>query len=193
MGCSGRFAPKPPSCCRTGSRFCGLRGSWAGQSLEGWRARTCCESSRRWQPVEGTLSSSWVQRANPGLQVAGTYAPPFVHEFSAEQSRRIVQHVNAAHPDVLWVGFGAPKQEGWIHHNLARLHVKVAIGVGAAFELASDTIPRAPRWMQESGLEWFFRFLKEPRRLFKRYFVEAAPFLPLVVAQKLGQRAENRD
>jgi N-acetylglucosaminyldiphosphoundecaprenol N-acetyl-beta-D-mannosaminyltransferase len=139
-----------------------------------------------------TLAAKLV-RANPGLQVAGTYAPPFVHEFSAEQSRRIVQHVNAAHPDVLWVGFGAPKQEGWIHHNLARLHVKVAIGVGAAFELASDTISRAPRWMQESGLEWFFRFLKEPRRLFKRYFVEAAPFLPLVVAQKLGQRAENRD
>jgi len=132
-------------------------------------------------------------RGNPGLMVAGTYAPPFVEEFSAEVNARIVERINAVHPDVLWVGFGAPKQEWWIHQNLSKLKVKVAIGVGAAFELLSGTVRRAPRWMQERGLEWFFRFLIEPRRLFKRYFVQALPFFPLVLAQKLSSLGMNQD
>jgi N-acetylglucosaminyldiphosphoundecaprenol N-acetyl-beta-D-mannosaminyltransferase len=132
-------------------------------------------------------------RENPSLKVAGTLSPPIISEFSPELNTQIVERINAVRPDVLWVGFGAPKQERWIHQNLPRLKVKVAIGVGAAFELASGTVQRAPRWMQNHGLEWFFRFLIEPRRLFKRYFVQAAPFLPLVLAQKLRSRGENQD
>jgi N-acetylglucosaminyldiphosphoundecaprenol N-acetyl-beta-D-mannosaminyltransferase len=127
-------------------------------------------------------------KENPGLKVAGTYAPPLMEEFPPELNARMVGLINAVRPDVLWVGFGAPKQERWIHQNLPRMQVKVAIGVGAAFDLCSGAVRRAPRWMQQIGLEWFFRFLIEPRRLFKRYFVEAAPFFPLVLAQKLGHR-----
>ena len=74
-----------------------------------------------------------------------------------------------------------------------RLEVKVAIGVGAAFELASGTVRRATLWRQKSGLEWFLRFLIEPRRLFKKHFLEAAPFFPLMLAQKLRSCGENRD
>ena len=132
-------------------------------------------------------------RENPGLEVAGAFAPPILAEFYPELNEQIVERINAVRPDVLWVGFGTPKQERWIQQNLSRLKVKVAIGVGAAFDLTSRTVQRAPRWMQKHGLEWFFRFLIEPRRLFKRYFVEAAPFFPLVLAQKLRNRGENRD
>lgn len=130
---------------------------------------------------------------NPGLEVAGTLSPPMVSEFSPELNAQIVERINAVRPDVLWVGLGAPKQELWIHQNLSRLKVKVAIGVGAAFELASGSVRRAPEWMQKHGLEWFFRFLIEPRRLFKRYFVQEAPFIPLVLAQKLRSRGDNQD
>lgn len=128
-------------------------------------------------------------RENPGLKVAGMYAPPIVSEFSRELNALIAERINAVRPDVLWVGFGAPKQERWIHDNLPRMQVKLAIGVGAAFDLCSGAVRRAPRWMQQVGLEWFFRFLIEPRRLFKRYFVQMAPFFPLVLAQKLSQTA----
>ena len=137
--------------------------------------------------------TSQLVRENPGLEVAGTLSPPMVSEFSPELNAQIVQRINAVRPDVLWVGFGAPKQERWIHQNLSRLKVKVTIGVGVAFELASGTVRRAPYWMQKHGLEWFFRFLLEPRRLFKRYFVQAAPFFPLVLAQKLRSRGTNRN
>jgi N-acetylglucosaminyldiphosphoundecaprenol N-acetyl-beta-D-mannosaminyltransferase len=142
-------------------------------------------------PVLRKLTEELVSK-NPGLKVVGTYAPPFAEEFSMELNARVVEQINAVRPDVLWVGLGAPKQERWIHQNLPRLKVRVAIGVGAAFELASGTVRRAPRWMQRVGLEWFFRFMVEPRRLFKRYFVDAAPFFPLVLAQKFGRHSRNR-
>ncbi len=121
----------------------------------------------------------------PGLRVAGSYAPPAYSEFPREENERMIRLINAAAPDVLWVGLGAPKQERWIHEHLGRLEVRVAIGVGAAFDLASGTVRRAPPWMQRSGLEWFHRFLMEPRRMFRRYFIDAMPFLPLVAAQRL--------
>jgi N-acetylglucosaminyldiphosphoundecaprenol N-acetyl-beta-D-mannosaminyltransferase len=100
--------------------------------------------------------------------------------------------INAARPDILWVGFGAPKQERWIHENLGRLQTKVAVGVGGAFDMASGAVRRAPPWMQRSGLEWFHRFLMEPRRMFRRYFIDAMPFVPLVVLQRLAGRAGRR-
>ncbi len=121
----------------------------------------------------------------PGLRLVGSFAPPLASEFSAEVNDDIVRRVNAARPDVLWVGLGAPRQELWIHDNLARLDTRVAIGVGAAFDMCSGAVKRAPPWMQKSGLEWFFRFLLEPRRLFRRYFIDSAPFLPLVLLQRI--------
>ncbi len=127
-------------------------------------------------------------RGCPGLRVAGWFSPPRRREFPEEENRRMLQKIRAARPDILWVGFGAPKQERWIHENLQRLETRVAVGVGGAFDMASGAVRRAPQWMQRSGLEWFHRFLMEPGRLYRRYFIEAMPFLPLVVLQRLKTR-----
>ncbi len=130
--------------------------------------------------------------ALPQLRVAGAYAPPLFREFPPAESVRMRRRINAARPDILWVGFGAPKQERWIRDNLGALEVKVAVGVGAAFEMASGVVRRAPVWMQRRGLEWFYRFLREPGRLFGRYFVDALPFLPLIAGQWLSERVARR-
>jgi N-acetylglucosaminyldiphosphoundecaprenol N-acetyl-beta-D-mannosaminyltransferase len=126
-----------------------------------------------------------LERRNPGLKIIGACSPPFHEQFPAQLNARIIEDINAAEPDVLWVGLGAPKQERWIAENLERLAVRVAIGVGGAFDMYGSPIGRAPRWMQGSGLEWFYRFLREPRRLVKRYFLEAPSFIPLVLLQRL--------
>jgi N-acetylglucosaminyldiphosphoundecaprenol N-acetyl-beta-D-mannosaminyltransferase len=97
----------------------------------------------------------------------------------------MVRMINAAKPDILWVSLTAPKQDFWIHKNFQQLDVKIAVGVGGAFEVTAGIIARAPRWMQKNGLEWFFRFLQEPRRLFRRYFIEAPAFVPLVILQRI--------
>jgi len=127
--------------------------------------------------------------ANPGLKVVGAYSPPYHKRFPRALNDRIIAGINAAKPDILWVGLGSPKQDQWIAENLERLSVRVAIGVGAAFDMYGGEAGRAPLWMQSSGLEWFYRFLREPRRLFRRYFLEAPPFLPLVILQRLRRRA----
>jgi len=122
----------------------------------------------------------------PTLRVVGVYSPPFADEFSNEEDAKIVQMINAVKPNVLWVSLTAPKQDFWIEKNFERLDVNIAIGVGGAFEVTAGIIARSPKWMQKSGLEWLFRFLQEPRRLFRRYFIEAPVFIPLILFQKLG-------
>jgi N-acetylglucosaminyldiphosphoundecaprenol N-acetyl-beta-D-mannosaminyltransferase len=102
--------------------------------------------------------------------VAGTYSPPF-RDLSEAEDKLVVDRVHEAAPDVLWVGLGTPKQERWMHEHRARLRVPVLLGVGAAFDLNSGRLRRAPEWMREHGLEWLFRLLIEPRRLWKRYLV----------------------
>ncbi|GAC1400766.1 MAG: hypothetical protein NVSMB63_20100 [Sediminibacterium sp.] len=119
----------------------------------------------------------------PGIRIAGIYSPPFAERFSEEENNKIIRLVNQAKPDILWVSLTAPKQDHWIHEHLHELHVHVAIGVGGAFEVAAHTIRRAPAFMQRNGLEWLYRFSKEPQRLFRRYWIEAPLFIPLVIKQ----------
>lgn len=121
----------------------------------------------------------------PALEITGYYSPPFAERFSDSENEKMISMINKANPHVLWVSLTAPKQDYWIHEHFDKLNVNIAIGVGGAFEVTAGLIKRAPRWMQRSGLEWLFRFLQEPKRLFKRYFVEAPRFIPLVLAQKL--------
>ncbi len=120
----------------------------------------------------------------PALRLAGAWSPPFARELPEATSEEIIRRVNAARPDILWVAMGTPKQETWIRAHLDRLDTRVAIGVGGAFEMCSGVARRAPRWMQRAGLEWFHRFLLEPGRLFRRYFIHSAPFFPLVAWQR---------
>jgi N-acetylglucosaminyldiphosphoundecaprenol N-acetyl-beta-D-mannosaminyltransferase len=104
------------------------------------------------------------------IRVAGTYSPPF-RELSSKEDQAIVELVNEAAPDVLWVGLSTPKQEHWMNEHHLNLRVPVLLGVGAAFDLNSGRVRQAPEWMRENGLEWLFRLFVEPRRLWKRYLV----------------------
>jgi N-acetylglucosaminyldiphosphoundecaprenol N-acetyl-beta-D-mannosaminyltransferase len=116
------------------------------------------------------------QRRFPGLLVAGTHAPPF-RLLSAEEQARDLERINAAHPDIVWVGLGCPKQEIWMRENASRLKGAVVIGVGAAFDFHGGRIPRAPLWMRRNGLEWLHRLSCEPSRLWRRYLVLGPAFL----------------
>ena len=127
-----------------------------------------------------------LKRENPALNVVGCYSPPFADRFLPQENEKIIQMINNVSPNVLWVSLTAPKQDIWIYENFERLQVNVAIGVGGAFEVTAGLIKRAPLWMQRHGLEWFYRFVQEPTRLYKRYFIEAPQFIPLVILQKFG-------
>lgn len=121
----------------------------------------------------------------PGIQIKGTYSPPFAEKFSEQETSKMRTLVNQAKPDILWVSLTAPKQDYWIYDNLDSLDTRIAIGVGGAFEVSLGIIKRAPVFMQRNGLEWLYRFYKEPKRLFRRYILEAPRFIPLVLKQYL--------
>jgi N-acetylglucosaminyldiphosphoundecaprenol N-acetyl-beta-D-mannosaminyltransferase len=121
----------------------------------------------------------------PGVEVAGTYSPPF-RPLTEEEDAQIVASIRQAAPDVLWVGLSTPKQERWMHEHRERLNVPVLVGVGAAFDINSGRIRQAPRWMREHGLEWLFRLLQEPRRLWRRYLLGGSQFLFYVGLELLG-------
>jgi N-acetylglucosaminyldiphosphoundecaprenol N-acetyl-beta-D-mannosaminyltransferase len=133
------------------------------------------------------LLAEKLQRRFPGLNIAGGYSPPFRPLTSAEEAQ-IVQQINQAAPDIVWVGLGTPKQDLWMVSMRNQLSAPVLIGVGAAFDFHTGRIPQAPRWMQRSGLEWLFRFWHEPRRLWYRYLVYNPLFIVLVAAQLLKLR-----
>jgi len=128
---------------------------------------------------------------SPNLQVAGCHAPPF-RPLTAQEDREAVEAINAAGPDILWVGLGSPKQERWMAAHRDKIHAPVMLGVGAAFDFLSGAKPQAPHWMQRSGLEWLFRLVTEPRRLWRRYLIDSPLFVALVLAQSLGGRRFER-
>jgi len=113
----------------------------------------------------------------PGCQICGTYCPPKETFDTFEEQEHIRKIVRAANPDVLLVALGAPKQEKWIFRNKYVLGVPVSMGVGGSFEMASGTVARAPKWLQHLGMEWIFRMLQDPKRLWKRYVGNDLPFL----------------
>lgn len=123
----------------------------------------------------------------PGLAVAGTFSPPF-RPSSAEEDEEIVRMINAAKPDIVWVGLSTPKQEYWMASHLDRIEAPVMIGVGAAFDFLAGTKRQAPAWMQKRGLEWLFRLLSEPRRLWRRYGKIVPQFMLGASLQLLRQR-----
>lgn len=123
-----------------------------------------------------------LQNQFKGLQIAGTDCPPF-RELSPEEDEKIIAHINAARPDIIWVGLGCPKQERWMAEHVEKIEGAVLIGVGAAFDFHTDQIKRAPAFMQRFGIEWLHRLFSEPRRLWRRYLILAPCFLTLVIRE----------
>lgn len=113
----------------------------------------------------------------PHLKVV-TYSPPYKPEFSAEDNRAIIDAINSAHPDLLWIGMTAPKQEKWTYSHWQELDIHCHVGtIGAVFDFYAGTVERAPLWWQEHGLEWAYRLMKEPRRMWRRYILGNVLFL----------------
>jgi len=125
----------------------------------------------------------------PALKICGTYCPPVGFEHDPEQQAIIVERINVAQPALLFVGLGAPKQEYWMYANREKMRVPVSLGIGVSFELVGGVVRRAPRWMQTVGLEWLFRLLAEPKRLWRRYLVGNMIFCVLVTRQLLLDRS----
>lgn len=123
----------------------------------------------------------------PGIGIVGTFTPPF-RALNANEEQRLLGELHLLKPDFFWVGLSTPKQERFMALYRSRIPAKVMLGVGAAFDMHSGRTKQAPRWMQRAGLEWFFRLLQEPRRLFKRYVVNNPAFVWKVLQQKVGLR-----
>lgn len=117
----------------------------------------------------------------PTLKIVYAYSPPF-HDFSEEENQKIIDEIYQSGAKVLFVGLGCPKQETWMHHNNDRIDA-VLVGVGAAFEYLAGTKPQAPLWVQKIGMEWFFRLVTEPKRLWRRYFHHNPRFIWAITKQ----------
>ena len=113
----------------------------------------------------------------PSLEVV-TYSPPYKPEFSEEDNKAIINAINTANPDLLWVGITAPKQEKWTYQHWDELQIHCHTGtIGAVFDFFAGTVKRAPEWWQSHSLEWLYRLLKEPRRMWRRYILGNFKFL----------------
>jgi len=134
-------------------------------------------------------ASERLQELFPGLRVVGTYAPP-IGPLTVAQTAEIVEMIRAAAPDLLFVAFGAPRQDLWIRNNLGALNVPVAMGVGCSLDVLAGSVRRAPRWMQSVGLEWAFRLGQEPQRLWRRYLVNDLPLLARLLWDRSAQTPE---
>jgi N-acetylglucosaminyldiphosphoundecaprenol N-acetyl-beta-D-mannosaminyltransferase len=133
-----------------------------------------------------------LRRRFPKLQIAGSYSPPF-RPLTGEEDKQTVQMINETNPDIVWVGLSTPKQERWMADHVHRLTAPVLIGVGAAFDFHSGRKKQAPPWMQRNGLEWLFRLVNEPQRLWRRYLVNNPLFVLLVLRQMLGLKHYPND
>lgn len=134
--------------------------------------------------TEETLQSmkEVLERDYPGIQIAGMYAPPF-RALTPQEDAQIVAKINESKPDFIWIGLGAPKQEEWMYQHMGQLQ-GVLIGVGAGFDYLAGYIKRAPRWMQRMSLEWLYRLLQDPKRLWRRYFTSNVKFICLTRMDK---------
>jgi N-acetylglucosaminyldiphosphoundecaprenol N-acetyl-beta-D-mannosaminyltransferase len=132
-----------------------------------------------------------VQERYPSLKIAYLYAPPF-RPLTTEEDEEVVRAINDSGTRILFVGLGCPKQERWMAAHKGRVQA-VMLGVGAAFDFLAGVKPQAPHWMQRAGLEWLFRLLTEPRRLWRRYLINNPRFVLLVLLQWSGLRRFEKE
>jgi N-acetylglucosaminyldiphosphoundecaprenol N-acetyl-beta-D-mannosaminyltransferase len=153
--------------------------------------RLCAEAARHnlrifflgGLPGAAHQAALMLQRHYPALSIAGTYCPPLGFEHDSMENAHIRQLIAEAAPDFLFVAFGAPKQEIWMHENCPSLPVGAALSVGAAFDTQAGLRKRAPRWTYRLGIEWLYRLIQEPHRLWHRYLIGNTYFLYLVLKQ----------
>ncbi len=136
-------------------------------------------------PGAAERAAEVMQQRYPGAEICGIYCPPFDTFETPEEQERIRVRIREAQPDILLVGFGAPKQEKWIAANRYRLGVPVSIGVGGSFDMAAGVFKRAPKWIQRLGMEWLYRMAQDPGRLGKRYLGRDLPYLFTLLFQTL--------
>ena len=123
----------------------------------------------------------------PNLDVV-TYSPPYKPEFSKEDNEKIINAINKADPDLLWIGMTAPKQEKWTYSHWNELNIHCHVGtIGAVFDFYAGTAKRAPEWWQKHSLEWLYRLLKEPKRMWKRYIIGNPLFVWYIIKEKLSK------
>jgi N-acetylglucosaminyldiphosphoundecaprenol N-acetyl-beta-D-mannosaminyltransferase len=161
-------------------------------SKDHWKAT---EHNGRSKPVvmfmgssEKTLARDVEQAAinYPNLEVV-TYSPPYKPEFSDEDNKAIIEAINNADPDLLWIGMTAPKQEKWTYSHWGELNIHCHVGtIGAVFDFFAGTVERAPEWWQRHGLEWLYRLLKEPKRMWRRYIIGNTLFFKNILVEKLS-------
>lgn len=121
-----------------------------------------------------------LEKDYPAIKIVGIYTPPFGFEMDDDELDKINCMISDTHPDLLIVCFGCPKQEKWIYENYKKYDAKVSICAGATVDFLAGNVARAPKWMSEHGLEWFYRFMQEPKRRFKRYFVDDVKIIKLI-------------
>lgn len=136
--------------------------------------------------IPGLLKEKLTEKF-PGMEVVGTYSPPF-RPLTEEEDAEICQMIDDSGADIVWIGLSTPKQEKWMTAHMGKIQAPVMIGVGAAFDFHAGRKSQAPHWMQRSGLEWFYRLVTEPRRLWKRYLINNPVFIALITQQILGLR-----
>ena len=143
--------------------------------------QTICEEAQKEEYsvfIVGGRDGASIQAADnmrakyPGIRIVGTYEPPLGFEQSQEEVEQMNQMILRAKPDILFACLGCPKQEKWVYENHKKYGAKVSLCAGASVDFMAGRVRRAPKWMREHGLEWLYRFLMEPRRLFKRYFID---------------------
>ena len=113
-----------------------------------------------------------LEKNYPGIKIVGTYSPPIGFESNGNECKKINEMISDCQADILFVCLGCPKQEKWVYENYKKYGATVSICAGATVDFLAGNVKRAPKWMSDHGLEWFYRFLQEPKRLFKRYFID---------------------
>lgn len=123
----------------------------------------------------------------PGILIVGTYCPPF-RKLTPEEDDAIIRHISGSQAQFVWIGLGSPKQEHWMADHVGRIPGAILFGVGAAFDFHAGVKKRAPQWMQKTGLEWLYRLLSEPGRLWRRYVLMAPHFVFAVLWQSIRSK-----
>lgn len=132
-----------------------------------------------------------LRKKYPNIQIVGTYSPSFGFEYDEMEVEKIIKAVNTSQADILCIGLGAPKQEKFFYSIKERVSVKVALNIGASIDFEAGNLKRAPLWMRKSGLEWFYRLLKDPKRLAKRYLVDDIKIIGIIWKYRKNHENSN--